>query len=388
MRRFLITTVSRHSKPGEPSGFLCEVDLDSERLLTRCPVTEPDHLHDDPNPRGGLRGARGIGFRYGIAYVANHSSVLLYDESWDPVGEISHPSCASVHDIVFEEEVLWVTSTRNDIVCGFDPDGSLKHHVNLRALPGVRDRLQWSVPNRLTDDEIARGGTDFRDPRTHRYEKYDGAHVNSVYVLPSGEMLVLLGLVWSRRGQYLLTVKRYLKKARVWEPVVRLNRVAAKAFGMSRPIHSETMIELTKGASAVVKIERDGAARVIRVMPHAAAPAHSLRTGLDGTVLMCDTNSGRMVGFDPQDGRETERVEVGRQFLRGLHLRRDGSLLVGMQNRLVVLDRKTANIRAEVKISSNPNECIFDVKPLPDDFEPLPRSLPASPTGRPSPCET
>lgn len=376
MTRFLITTVCRHSGPGEPSGFLCEVDLDSSRLLNRCPVTEPDHLHDDPNPRGGLRGARGIGFRDGIAYVANHSSVLCYDESWNPVGEISHPSCASVHDIFFEGEMLWVTSTRNDLLCGFDSAGVLRRHVNLRALPIVRDRLQWSVPNRFTDDQIVKGSTDFRDPRTHTYEKYDGAHVNSVCFLPSGAMLVLLGLVWSRGGQFLFTVKRHMKKARVWDPLVRLNRLAARAVGMSRPIHSEAMIELAKGASAVVKIERDGAVQVIRVMPHAAAPAHSLRTGPDGSVMMCDTNSGQVVGFDPQDGRDIERVDVGRQFLRGLHLCRDGGLLVGMQNRLVLLDRETASIRAEIEISGNPNECIFDVKPLPAVFGSLPGGLP------------
>ena len=120
----------------------------------------------------------------------------------------------------------------------------------------------------------------------------------------------------------------------------------------------------------------------------AAAPAHSLRKGPHGTVLMCDTSSGRIVGFDPQCGRETERVEVGRQFLRGLHPHRDGCLLVGMQNRLVLLDRKTASMRAEVEIGSDPNECIYDVKPLPAGFEPLPGRLPDHRDGRPSPRET
>ena len=79
--------------------------------------------------------------------------------------------------------------------------------------------------------------------------------------------------------------------------------------------------------------------------------------------------------LDPDNGQEVKRIKVGRQFLRGLYPEPGGRLLVGMQNRLVLLSREAAGIRAELQISSNPNECVYDAKPLPDEFDSLPGSL-------------
>ena len=57
------------------------------------------------------------------------------------------------------------------------------------------DALKWKPPILFGGDQIQEGVIDFRDPCTHEKETFDRAHINSVCVLPNGDMLVSMGFV-------------------------------------------------------------------------------------------------------------------------------------------------------------------------------------------------
>src|SRR4051812_49162541 len=99
MNTFLVTATCRNSGPSEPSGYLFTIDLAGRRVTGRCPVIEPPHREADPNPRGGMRGAKGIAVAgEDRVFVANASVIHGFDPSWEVVSAVSHPSCGSLHD--------------------------------------------------------------------------------------------------------------------------------------------------------------------------------------------------------------------------------------------------------------------------------------------------
>src|SRR5262245_29866058 len=177
---YLVTTTHRHCRIGEPSGFIYTVDLETGRVTGRCPVIEPPHLDVDPNPRGGMRGAKGIAVLDDQVFIANASAVYRFDPAWNLLGIITHPSCATLHDVVFRDNRLWVTSCSNDLVFEFDLEGRVCRHYYARTFGEARKALNWTPPVLLTAADVVGGTTDFRDPRTHRHETYNGAHINSI----------------------------------------------------------------------------------------------------------------------------------------------------------------------------------------------------------------
>ena len=97
--RFLISTVRRHTPPEEPSGYIYLVDYAARQVVQRCSIIEPAFREEDDNPRGGMRGGKGISVRPDQIALANFSRIVRYDPQWNILGEISHPSCAGIHDI-------------------------------------------------------------------------------------------------------------------------------------------------------------------------------------------------------------------------------------------------------------------------------------------------
>src|SRR4051794_21297148 len=106
MELVLVTTTHRHCRPGQPSGYLYTVDLARRQVVGQCPMIEPPHIEADPNPRGGMRGAKGIALHGDEVYLANASAIYRFNASWEITGCISHPSCASIHDLVIRDGTL------------------------------------------------------------------------------------------------------------------------------------------------------------------------------------------------------------------------------------------------------------------------------------------
>jgi hypothetical protein len=144
MDTFLVSATCRHSGPHEPSGYLFTIDLAERRVTGCCPVIEPPHRDADPNPRGGMRGAKGIAVAGDRVFVANASVVHCFDSAWDVVGAVSHPSCGSLHDIVWRDGTLWVTSCCNDLLCQLDLEGRLLDYFSPRDDAELCRDAGWS----------------------------------------------------------------------------------------------------------------------------------------------------------------------------------------------------------------------------------------------------
>jgi len=375
METVLITTTIRHTRPGESSGYIYTVDLAGRRVTGQCPVIEPPYIDADPNPRGGMRGAKGIAVLPDEVFIANASLVYRFDRAWNLLGTISHPSCATIHDIAWQDNSLWVTSCSNDLVFQFDLNGRLLSHYNVRAYPHVLQALNWYPPNRLGREDVLRGKIDFRDARTHCHETFDGAHVNSLCFLPNGELLVLLGLVRSRRGVFLLLLKNFLERYGLWNAMLRVVRPAVALLPLARVPRSDVGVSISTAKAAILRIKPSGAPEVAWILPETRVPTHSLCPCPDGTVLLNDTTNGTIIHLDLASGSVLSRIKVTDEFLRGMCLLPSGRVLVGSQRDLLLVDVKKQAVLDKVRLSSNPNVSVYDIKVLPAGFRPLPERL-------------
>jgi hypothetical protein len=375
MAVYLVTSTYRECQPDEPSGYIYTVDLDRQQVTSRCPVIEPPHRDADPNPRGGMRGAKGIAVHEDHVFIANASVIYRVDASWNVVGSITHPCCASIHDVVVQDGTLWVASCCNDLVFQFDLDGRVLQVLNFRTYPDLHEALGWSPLNRLDLETILSGGIDFRNPRSHRQEVTDGAHINSLCFLPNGDLLVLLGLIRPRNWTAQLIVKDYLQKLGLWKLFVKVVGPPLRLLPFRRAFRSDVGISLAAANSAVVRIGRGRSQSVAWILSDRRTPTHSLLAMADGTILLNDTSAGEIVHFDPEHGEVLSRTKVSDEFLRGICLLPNNQVLVGSQRDLLLVDLTAQTVLDRIRLSDNPNVSIYDIKPLPPSFGKLPERL-------------
>jgi len=122
--RVFATTVIRCSENNELTGFLIEIDWERNRVKKQVPIPL-DTVHPFWNSRGGNRGGRGVAYYKGILYVATASSLLMYDDSLNKVGALSHPHLAGLHEIFIDNQGIWVTSTLHDLIVKLDFNGNV-----------------------------------------------------------------------------------------------------------------------------------------------------------------------------------------------------------------------------------------------------------------------
>jgi hypothetical protein len=373
MNSILVTTTHRHCEPGEPSGFVYMLDLKRGKVTGGCPMIEPPYRDLDPNPRGGMRGAKGIAVVEDQVLLANASVIYHFDRSWNMVRTISHPSCASIHDILWHDGGLWVTSCSNDLVFQFDPDGHVLQLLNMRSFPTVGQALHWNPPDRLAAEAILAGAIDFRDPRTHRAEDFDAAHVNSLCVLPDGDLLVLLGHMWTKLWSTQLRLKGHLKALGLWKPLAGMLRPILRPLPLTRVSRGDLGASLATAGAAILRISRQGKASICWQLTKRRMPTHSLVALPDGTVLFADTTDGCIVHLDPADGRQLARIKVTNDFLRGICPLSPQEVLVGSQRDVLRVDLARQQVVQSIRLTDNANVSVFAIKELPPDFLPLPR---------------
>src|SRR3712207_4273420 len=97
--RVIATTVVRESLRGkQKTGFIYDVDWDDRKVLRRFSVPDPRFRKTDDNPRGGMRGGRGVAVtRHGIV-VAIYDTLYRYDDDWQVVDAFSHPLFVGIHE--------------------------------------------------------------------------------------------------------------------------------------------------------------------------------------------------------------------------------------------------------------------------------------------------
>ena len=375
MTALLVTTIRRHTPFTEPSGYIYLVDLEKKAVLQRSEMIEPSFREVDNNPRGGMRGSRGIAIRQDQIAIANASLIFRYDPQWNLLGFITHPSMAAIHDIAFQGDTLWATAARTDLVFQFDLSGNLlRHHYMRDPSPALRS-LNWKPPILLQPDGIRKGEVDFRDPRTHQEETYDRAHVNSICFPENGDIYVSMGLVVGVQFAALLRLKSWLLKHGVWSRLLAANRWVRRALRMQKNVHSDLVVQPAKGHSAVVRLSADGNHRLALLVENTTVPSHSLFVLPDQTMIFLNTTAGVVLHFQPDNGQVFSSTKVTDGFLRGVTQIGQGRLLMGSKGELIDFDLPNCRVNATMRITQDADEAVYDIKVLPSHYAMPPLSF-------------
>ena len=322
MTRLLVSTIVREAASLEISGYLYTVDVCENAVRERCPFIEAPMRDLDPNPRGGMRGARGIAVDGDEVFVANYSVVYRFDSQWRCIGVISNPDCADIHDIAIHEGSLWITSTRNDLLMEFDREGQLRARMNLRAADSLAELHHsgwWRSPE----------GIDFRDPRTHDKTRYDSLHVNGLSFGPDNSLVVSLGQMASANG----------------------------------------------AQSGLLRLDSTGASAMTWMQDDATVPRHNALYLPEGMLLVNDTPRGEVVCLDPISGLEHKRIDIGAGYLRGLAQLDDGRIVTGAQQDLALVDPRAPDAPCFIRLSHDARESVHSIAVLPVEFSALPDCL-------------
>jgi hypothetical protein len=378
MKRVLVSTSRRHTRPDEPSGHLIAYDLENQKVVIFSEIIEHPYREEDPNPRGGLRGLKGISLHDNQIALANSSTVFFYDNKWNPISYLWHPSCAGIHDIALLDDRIWITGSRNDLLMCFDLDGKLLEFYDARTFASLLNLSKWQPKPFLTTLQINNGEIDFRDPRTHDDIFCDSSHVNGIAITQKGDLLVSCGLLASPNHLRLLSIKNWLGRKGAWQEIVKFNMFMSQKIFMKRGKnrHSgDLILQPAKGYSAVLRITEDRDVQPCLLFANATAPAHSVRALHDGTAIYLQTTSGEIIHFEPESGTVISSTVVGESYLRGACELPDGSLLLGDSNKIIHFNLHERKILSVNLISDDRLEAIYDFCPLPDHFDLPPMSF-------------
>jgi hypothetical protein len=376
MTRLLVTTVCRNTPHTQPSGYIYVIDPDKQQVLQRSAAIEPAFRPVDTNPRGGLRGSRGIAVREDEIAIANASVIFRYDPQWNLKGLLTHPAAAAIHDILYQgRDSLWLTAACNDLVLRFDFSGKMLQHFYLRNPGAVPSQLKWKPPLALSAQQITGGAIDFRDPRSHAEETYNHAHVNSICALSDDEVLVSMGLVIDRKFSTLLFVKKYLEKAGLWSGLLSVNRQLRSILRTRKNVHSDLIVQPARGRSAVIRISPAEGPRLILTVEGTTVPSHSLQVLADRSAIYLNTTTGEVIHFQPESGVVVSATKVTDGFLRGTLQLATNRLLLGSRRDLITFDVNACRVIDTFSITLDQNESVYDIKALPDHYQTPPPSF-------------
>lgn len=375
MTRLLVSITKRKCKPNEQSTFLCVYDLENKRILRWSHFLEPVYRDVDPNPRGGLRGTKGISIDGNRIAIANPVSIFLYSQTWNPLGVVLHPSFAQIHDILLKGDDLWLTSSRNDLAACISMDGKINYLFDARTLVKKLGVQGWQPALIQDKDSFIKGKYDFRDPRTHEEITTDSAHVNSMELLPDGGLLISLGQLKSTRYTSLLEAKKFLAKKGLWKYIEKINDILSLLFRTKYREKGDLVVKPATGTSIVIRVDRKGTITPLLQLEKVTNPSHSLRLLKDGTAIYLYTTFGELIHFDPGNGEIFYRETIGSIFLRGATQLPDGTLVLGDNGNLIHYDLYNRKVLSVSPLSDDPSIGIFDIAVLPDTFELPPESF-------------
>ena len=370
--KLIVTTSRRHTTPPEPSGYVYTIDLWKKKTIRCSQIIEPAFRELDNNPRGGMRGCKGISISDNLIAIANSSMIFLYDHKWNLQRIITHPSCAGIHDILFHGNTLWVTSARNDLLMQFDLSGNLLLHYYLR-LP-IKE-LNWKPTVLLLSDNIVNGTINFRDPRTHNSDEFNKAHVNSVCILQNSDILVSLGLIPDTKFSMLLQAKSKLIQLGLWSLILRVNSQFSKLLGSNTDNRGNLKLIPAKAKSALIRILPDGSHILSLDLTEMTVPSHSLILLPDNTVIYLNTTKGSVIHYEPISGNLISSTKVTNGFLRGITRIAPHTFILGSSGELLTFDLSNLQVTDSMKFSSDPLESVFDIDILPSAASLPPKSF-------------
>ncbi len=389
MTRLILGSSHRKVSADQLSAHLYVIDLESRQILKKTEMIDPPFRMFDYNPRGGMRGTRGISWSQArplngkdgsVAHttqeiaLANYASIFCFDTHWNLTRVLSQPAISGIHEIQHAGADLWVTATSTDQLVRLDEQGeivfawSVHNHNHLMNQMRIR-------PIPMTARKLLSGKTDFRDRRNFNDQDFDHCHLNSLSLCDNGDLLVSLGLITNRRFSALLDIKGFLLKIGIWPWVLNINRIIRDALHLKKKMLSDLVAVPVQGRSAVVRLQPDGSARVLFMIDVATNPSHTVRALPDGSGIYLDTSHGLIVHFDAQTGAIHSQTKIADQFLRGAVLLPDGKIALGAGNEILIFDIETKSMLDRISFTANPDESVHGLTLLPPEFSLPPDSL-------------
>ncbi len=292
--------------------------------------------------------------------LANNDGLILLDEHWTCVGEISHPSIGGIHDIAADARGIWVTSTAADLLVQVDWSGKVLQVWDWRADRALMRQLgHYWLPRGL-------GEIDHRDPAVTRDRVSNVAHINAVAVCPDGDLLVSLGrilppMTYARRRARGL--RNQIAAALGREPS-REPKDTTRKHGVHAP--------LAGCRAAIVRVRGNTAELVLDRSP-TTVPNHNIHQ-VDDWLVFNDTNSHRLTAVSLETKREVRSLAIpgAPPFARGLAHLGGKRFLVGSQlpANVYEVDLERQEILRSYPVNSMENESVYSVVVMPAGFAP------------------
>jgi hypothetical protein len=353
--RIAVTSAVRHAGSADFSGYVRVVDLASGEVALKAPIPESGWRADDPNPRGGVRGAKGVSALGDRLVVANSERLFVFDPAWSLAGEITHPLMGAVHDVLAVEDGVWVTCSACDLLLKVDWHGEPIETWSWRSEASLVSALGFDSLPPLDSD------LDHRDPRAAQQGVHNVVHLNAVTRSPDG-LLVLFGRVLAPE-----LVKQRLRKAGLARALARV--------GISRPLPTkptQVPASTVPGSSfAVVELRDAGPPQLVLHRSGTSVPNHNVEAVGDSIVYL-DSNAGRLVVWDRESASERAAVAIpgSPSFARGLVRLDESTYLVGSQAPLALhaVDLSAGAVTETVELAGEPNESVYGLEIVPPAF--------------------
>jgi hypothetical protein len=385
--RIAVTTIVRSADLDVPAGWLRVLSTDGWEQVAMAPLPDAVHRARDPNPRGGLRGGRGIASTGDRLAVAINDRILVLGRDWALTRVLSHRWMGGIHDIAADSNGIWVSCADNDIVLHLDWDGRLLGLWQWRADRRMRRALGFGWLPKL-DRRV-----DHRDPFGGGL-RVDLSHVNAV-ALDGDALLVGLGLLhphvqllWPTLRERLRRVAVGLRLGAPAERAVERWRGSAGGRLTSRALHSDLTdvtpgsLPFTRGVAAapgstwaIVELRPSTAARpraqIVAREPAGAMPSHNVAVA-GGLVVVNDTARARVVALERETGALVHSVQLAGElpFPRGLVRLDDGRFVVGTQNpaALNVVDLAAERVDSRIELQDDRGESPYAIAQVPEGF--------------------
>jgi hypothetical protein len=359
-----VTSIVRHAAASEHSSFLTVVDIGTERIVGRFAIPETSMREHDRNPRGGIRGARGIAIGEDSWAVATADRIYVLNLAGGLVREISHPLAGGIHDLCPAAAGVWVAATASNSALLFSWDGQLLDSWHWCLDEGIRE--SFDLPRGLAPDPFL----DYRVPSAG-IGQYDITHLNSVYAAGT-QLLVSLGHILPHAA--IRQLRRRSRIARYGDRHRLTSSLVAKARHRreSRLLEASLPAPERKGGTyAVVSVPLE-AGRISRAPSSVVwqdarvkTPKHNLLLA-NGALLYTDSDRGLLVTVDVADRRELRTVAIpgSPPFARGLCAVGD-AYVVGSQRPLSLSIVSQGHVTGSIVLPGHEWETSYAVGYLP-----------------------
>lgn len=314
--RVVATTVVRASEFGrQETGFVYDVDFDTGRAHSRIPVPAPARPASDDNPRGGIRGGRGVAFTPDGVVIATYDTLVRFDDAWNPVDVLESPLFAGLHEIEWDGTGFWVTATAIDALVrveGAAASVAWDPHVEAAAALGLPGRDPDLLERCRAENAVV--------PRL------DHCHLNGV-TRRRGDIVLHLGLVRRRRSLH----SRLARRLHVAPP----------------------------GESLVVRLNGSPLPEILVRLRGGDLPTHNGQFVATGRIAVNDSTANTLRVFAADTGAQLRAFPMPGTWLRGLEPVGDGYALVGTAPASIhLVDLATGEIERSVALAADPNEAV------------------------------